>query len=205
MKKYYTFVAVFVFAGMLLSTGSAFSQETKAKEDRRNQIEEQKKLEKIIEKERAKQKELEFFYGRSAGEKYSRFRDLYEVPPVPDLPRAPVVYAGRWSPDKSFTLSLTKQFREESVSKKSSFTVDDDVKKLRFTVSGSCREGDISIKIILPGGKTFNQVQIDASADVKWSQSMSIGEEDAKYKGEWTLEIKAAKATGMYSLTVSTY
>ena len=82
----------------------------------------------------------------------------------------------------------------ETITKKTSFTVDKDQKKLRISVKGNCMEGSILVKFTLPSGKTFSQIEIDSSADIEWSQSLQIDEESSTYKGAWNIEIKASKA-----------
>jgi len=127
--------------------------------------------------------ERDFFYGR--------------------IPEPPMPTYSVYSSDKSSTLTLHKNFREESASKKTSYTVGDDAKRIRFNIHGGCREGSIQIKLLLPSGKVFNHFEIDSTADISWTQSIKIEEGNKKYMGEWTIEIKATKASGDYSLSIS--
>jgi len=110
-----------------------------------------------------------------------------------------------YSSDKSSTLTLHKNFRDESASKKTKFTVDKDAKRIRFNIHGTCRKGEILIKISLPSGKTFNEIEIDPAADISWSQSLKIEEGEKIYTGDWSIEIKAVKAEGNYSFSISTF
>jgi hypothetical protein len=106
--------------------------------------------------------------------------------------------------DKSFKLSLRKKFDGESISKKTSFTVDEDLARLKLSVTGSMKEGELEIKFTLPSGKLFNKITIDPSADITWSQSFKI-EEESKYTGQWNVEIIAKKPYGIYTVDISGY
>jgi len=208
MKKFYYVLAALILAGFFLPVDLAWGQEAQEKK----KIEEKKVQEEMMLKElelqKAQQKEEEM---KRAIERYrtqsrrAGVAETFVIPETPDVPNYVWTTGVPFRSDNSFSLSFKKTFDGESISKKSTFTVDDDVKKLRFSVNGACKEGEINVKILLPGGKTFNQVQIDSSADINWSQSLTLDEESSQYKGEWALEIKSSNAKGMYSLSVTTY
>lgn len=215
MKQFYNVVAALFLIGMLLPGTQVFGQETEEK--KKQEMEEKKKeaekklQEEIMIKELEQAKQLQEQEMKRAIERYRVQRrastGIGEAYAVPDVPPAPNVFVTGvpFRSDNSFSLSFHKTFDGESISKKSSFTVDEDVRKLRFSVSGACKEGEISVKIMLPGDKTFNQVQIDSSADINWSQVLTLDDESKEYFGEWTLEIKSSNARGTYSLSITTY
>ena len=206
MKKFYILVAALFMAGLLLPSGLVYGQVAEEKKK-----EAEKKLqEEIMIKELEKQKHLQEEEMKKAIERYrvqSRGSSgLAETYVIPEPPPPNYISVGvRSRAENSFSMSFRKTFDGESISKKSSFTVDEDVKKLRFSVSGACKEGEIGVKILLPGGKSFNQVQIDSSADINWSQVLTLDEESKEYFGEWSLEIKSSNAKGTYSLSITTY
>ena len=200
MKKSVYIIAAFVVSGFMLQAGQVKAQSTGIKEKEEAQ-------KRAILEEQYLQQEKEV---QKAEQKYRQAREIYRigerggeflVAPVP--PVEPFVY-GVMS-DKSFNLSLRKNFTGETITKKTSFTIDKDQKKLRISVKGNCMEGSILVKFTLPSGKTFSQIEIDSSADIEWSQSLQIDEESSTYKGPWNVEIKASKAKGMYIVSISSY
>lgn len=78
---------------------------------------------------------------------------------------------------QSSQLTLRKSYNAESASKKTSFLVDESHKRISFNVSGECEQGEIRIIITKPGGQLLQEIIIDPSAGVEWSQSFQIGEQ----------------------------
>ena len=105
--------------------------------------------------------------------------------------------------DKSTSLTLKKSFKSESITKKSVFEVEEEQDKIRFSVSGSCRSGKILITIVYPSGDLFKYIEIDPSADIRWSQSIKLTDKKDKYIGKWIIEIKAEEAEGGYTFMIS--
>ena len=131
-----------------------------------------------------------------------RGTEYMSIPPIP--PIAPIAGWIVGGSENSFTLSLMKSFKGENASKSTSFTVDDDQNKIRFSVKGRCEEGSITVNFILPSGKSFTKIEIDSSADIEWSQSLSM-EKESIYKGQWKVEVKAVKAKGMYQASIKSF
>jgi hypothetical protein len=199
MKKSVYIIAAFVVSGFLLQAGQVKAQSSGVKEK-----EEAQKRALLEEQYLQQEKEVQ-----KAEQKYRQARDIYRIKErdghflvAPPAAVEPFFYSAM--SDKSFSLSLKKNFTGETITKKTSFTVDKDQKKLRIGVKGNCQEGSISVKFTLPSGKTFSQIEIDASADIDWSQSLQIDEEST-YKGPWNVEIKANKAKGMYIVSITSY
>jgi hypothetical protein len=109
------------------------------------------------------------------------------------------------SSDKNSKLSLSKRYEGATTTKKGTFKVDNDVKKIRISVSGKVESGKIIVTIKMPDDKEVGTFQMDDTADVHWSQSINVDDEETRYYGDWTFVIKADQAHGMYTLSLSTY
>ena len=110
-----------------------------------------------------------------------------------------------WEPDKSSHLTLRKNLSNNTSTKKSQFNIGTDQEKIRLSANGSLAEGKISITIFEPSGKEFQKIEMDSSADIDWSQTLGLDDENKKYFGEWKFEIVISQATGMYSFSISTF
>jgi hypothetical protein len=84
--------------------------------------------------------------------------------------------------------------------------VEKDISHFRCQINGSVRSGEILIGIEYPDGKTFKELVINPSADINFSQAISIKEgEEKKYAGSWSYVIKADEAEGNYSVQIITH
>ncbi len=96
-------------------------------------------------------------------------------------------------------------FNGGSDSSKGKFDVEEGFRQFRCTIRGKVREGEINIKVSYPGGKIFKELTITSSAEVTFSQSLTIKDGSSnKYVGSWTCEVEAKEAKGDYSLSIST-
>ncbi len=112
---------------------------------------------------------------------------------------------GLYGQENQSQLTLRKSFREITSTSRGEFDVEAGIRHFRCIINGSVRSGEISIKIEYPDGKTFKKLVINSSADVNFSQSISIKEEEEKkYMGSWDYEIKANEAEGEYMLQIKT-
>jgi hypothetical protein len=120
------------------------------------------------------------------------------------VPGADFVYTS-WSlqDEGSSQLSLSKMFNEESVSKQGNFTVEENYNMLKITVEGAVKTGSIQITLYTPDEEIFKDLEIDNSADVRWTKVFSEYKEE--YIGEWTYEIEADDCTGRYDLSITTH
>jgi hypothetical protein len=108
--------------------------------------------------------------------------------------------------ERSTQLTLHKQFSGESVSKTGHFTVSEDIRMLRVSIQGSIRNnGSITIIVYMPNDELFKELEIDNSADIAWTQVLTIKEDNDEYTGEWTYEIEADEAEGEYNLSITTH
>jgi hypothetical protein len=103
-------------------------------------------------------------------------------------------------------LTIRNSFDGETDSSEGEFDVDESTTHIRCSINGKANSGKINIKILYPGGKTFKDLSITSSAQISFSQSLSIKEEDKKkYVGAWTYEITADDAEGSYTLSFMTH
>jgi hypothetical protein len=103
-------------------------------------------------------------------------------------------------------LTLRNTFNGETISSDGEFDVDENTSHIRFTANGKVRQGEISIRVLYPGGKVFKALTINPSAQINFSQSMTIKEEERKkYAGTWKYEVKTKTAEGSYMLSIMTH
>jgi hypothetical protein len=104
------------------------------------------------------------------------------------------------------TWDFSKYVKEASFSKQYSFDVEKSAENVVMTVMGDCKVGEIRVKIIMPGGKTYSDILIDESGNLNWRKSFTISEDENKDKaGEWIFKIEATKATGSFKISLQTY
>ena len=100
-------------------------------------------------------------------------------------------------------LTLRNTFQGESGNTNGDFEVEAGVKHIRVMINGKVKNGEITIKIQQPGGKEFKSMTLDAAAEVTYSQSLTVKEEDTKkYVGSWSYSVKSDKAEGSYMLQI---
>lgn len=110
--------------------------------------------------------------------------------------------------ERTSSLTLSKSFNGETKTSSTTFSVEKDIRKIKFSLTGNCSEGEIIIAIFRPNGKIFKKVVINESADVSWSQNIIMKNKEEKpvaYHGEWTLRLTTSTAIGKYLLGVATY
>ena len=203
MKKSKVLALVFIFSLLAIPFSYTWGQEKLTKKQEK-ELKAQEQEIKEVQKAMAAEKEAQY---KRAAELYriqeSRRGSEYITIPTPLIPLDIGWTVG--GSENSFSLSLRKSFKGESITPKATtFTVDDDQSKLRFSVSGHCEEGSITVSFILPSGKSFAKIEIDSSADIEWTRSLSM-EVKSIYKGQWKVEVKAVKAKGMYQANIRSY
>jgi len=173
-------------------------EELKAKQE---QIEIQRKQ---MKEQQAKTIELERAYAEQAREAarnsariYSRSSGFGDEPSY-------FIYSG--GQENQSQLTIRNSFDGESDSSEGEFDVDDNTSHIRCSINGKANAGKITIKILYPGGKVFKNLSITSSAQISFSQSFSIQEDEKdKYVGAWSYKITADKAEGSYSLSFMTH
>ncbi len=105
----------------------------------------------------------------------------------------------------SSSLEYTRTVKETSFTKDYEFAVEEGSNRASIKVSGTCKEGEIRIKISMPSGKTYTEVLIDEYGSVNWSKTFSIDEENSSSVGDWKFEVTASNATGNFRLSLRSY
>lgn len=102
--------------------------------------------------------------------------------------------------------NFAKSVKDDSFSRDYIFDVDPNSNSVVMSVNGDCKAGDIRIKIIMPGGKTYSDIVIDESGNLNWRKSFQMSDEENKDKaGAWKFQIDASKATGYFKISLQTY
>jgi len=114
----------------------------------------------------------------------------------------PFVYIGGQNQSQ---LTLRNSFNGGSDTSKGEFEVEMGTRSFRCTINGKTRSGSIYVEVKYPDGKVFKELNITSAAEVSFSQSRTIQEdEEDKYIGTWSYVIKADKAEGNYSMSILT-
>jgi hypothetical protein len=104
------------------------------------------------------------------------------------------------------SLDFSKSLKESTFSKQLPFEVEKNAQNVVMNIMGDCKVGEIKIRILMPGGKTYSEVVIDEAGNLNWRKSFTIsGEENKDKTGDWIFKIDAAKATGYFRILLQTY
>jgi preprotein translocase subunit SecD len=104
------------------------------------------------------------------------------------------------------TWDFSKSVKEKTFTKEYSFDVEKTTTTVVMSVMGDCKTGEIRIKIIMPGGKSYSDILIDESGNLNWRKSFTISETENQDKGgEWKFKIDSNKATGFFKISLQTY
>jgi hypothetical protein len=102
-------------------------------------------------------------------------------------------------------LTLRNSFRGGTDTSKGEFEVEPGTKHFKCVISGKVNSGEIYIAVEYPDGKAFKELTINSAAEISFSQSLTIKEEEEKrYFGAWKYVVKAEKAEGSYMLQIMT-
>jgi len=208
---------------LLLMTGvilqAQTTQESQAKAEHEKQMQEKemqlKQLEMQLKKQQLEQEkkmaELEKTYERQARSVRSSARassgssERSFVYAVPEPGDEPSYFIHSYGQDSQTQLTLRNSFNGETLSSDGEFEVDEGIRKIRLSANGKVRHGEINIKVLYPNGKVFKDLSINSSAQITFSQSLTVKEEEKKkYVGTWKYQIKTKTAEGSYMLSIST-
>ncbi len=114
-------------------------------------------------------------------------------------------YTNYSSGEHNSRLMLSKRYNGQSIDKQGTFEIDDEIKKLKLSIEGKVNSGSITVSLILPGGKPYKSLTMDDTADIHWSESLTIKEDETKYYGTWKYRITTKVADGSYHLSINTY
>ncbi len=196
----------------LLGT-TVMAQTKQEKEEKKAQEAEMKAKQEQIEFQRQQMKEqqlktieLERTYAeqaREASRSRSIARSYSTGTGFPDEPSY-FIYSGLQ--ENQSQLTIRNSFDGNTDSSEGEFDVDESTRHIRCTINGKARSGKISIRVMYPGGKVFKDLSITSSAEISFTQNMSIKEEDKnKYVGAWKYKVTADKAEGSYTLSFMTH
>ena len=114
------------------------------------------------------------------------------------------IYSG--SQENQSQLTIRNSFDGETDSAEGEFDVNESTTHIRCTINGKAKSGKITVKILYPGGKVFKDLSITSSAQISFSQSLTIQEKEKnKYIGAWKYKVTADKAEGSYTLSFMTH
>lgn len=140
---------------------------------------------------------------RPAGAGRDGFNQFYVTP---DIDFSGGTFFSRGGDNERTTWDFSKYVKESTFSKQYSFDVEKTANTVVMSVMGDCKAGEIRVKIIMPGGKTYSDILIDEYGNLNWRKSFTISEEENKDKaGEWLFKIDATKATGSFKISLQTY
>jgi len=163
---------------------------------KKQQLEQEKK---IAEMERANAE-----LARSSGR--SRERAFVYASPSTGFGDEGSYFISSFGQENQSQLTIRNSFDGESDSSEGEFDVDESTRHIRCTINGKANAGKIAIRILYPGGKVFKDLSITSSAQISFSQSLTIKEEEKKkYVGAWSYKVTADKAEGSYSLSFMTH
>jgi hypothetical protein len=104
------------------------------------------------------------------------------------------------------TWDFSKSVKDNTFSSDYTFDVEKSTKSVVMSVMGDCKSGEIRIKIVMPNGKNYSDILIDASGNLNWRKSFTISETENKDKtGDWKFQISSAKATGFFKISLQAF
>jgi hypothetical protein len=212
--RFLFFLAMLLVTGFMLQAQTKSGQESQAKAEYQKQMQEKEMQLKQMEmqlkeqqlEQQKKMQELERVYEeriRESERSSGRARSfVYATPGESD---AVPYFIQSWGQDSQSQLTLRNTFNGETLSSNGEFNVDESASHIKFNASGKVRHGEISIKVFYPNGKVFKDFIINSSAQITYSQSMNIKEEEKKkFAGTWKYEVKTKTAEGSYMMSIMT-
>jgi len=205
-------VTILVIATLLLAflPMASYGQETEKEKEFIRQAEEVKK------KAEEEKKIQEEFLKRSTG--IARTRELSELENAERAARIayedfsggvndffimgnPPQFAVYGS-QNSTSIDYSKSVKDSNYSKDFPAEIDSDAHKASISVSGSCKAGEIRIKITMPSGKVYTEVLIDEYGSVNWTKTFTLDEEGDEKAGTWKFLLSGKGATGNFRVSV---
>ncbi len=210
MKKS-TMFKTFPLILSLLLLGSVLMAQTK-EEKKEKEAELKAKQEQIeiqrmqMKEQQLKTRELERSLGEQAREASSARTSTWVYPGSTGFGDESSLFFVSEDQGNQSQLTIRNTFDGNSTSSKGEFDVDESTRHIRFRMNGKVRTGEISIRVVYPGGKVFKELTMTSPTDISFTQSITINEEEKKkYVGSWQYEVSADKAEGSYSLSFSTH
>lgn len=198
-----TAVVVMLMTGFMLQAQTSQEAQKQEQEKQVREMEMQMKKQQLDQEKKMAEMERSFAeQARSSG----RARERAVVYSSPSFGDEGPYFIQSYGQENQSQLTIRNSFDGETDSAEGEFDVDESTSHIRCTINGKANTGKIRIKILYPGGKLFKDLSITSSAQISFSQSLTIKEEEQKkYVGAWTYIISADKAEGSYSLSFMTH
>ncbi|HNY14623.1 MAG TPA: hypothetical protein PKI12_03730 [Bacteroidales bacterium] len=101
---------------------------------------------------------------------------------------------------------FSKSVKEIPFERDYTIDVEKSVSNVVMSIIGDCKMGEIRIKIIMPGGKTYSDIVIDEFGNLNWKKSFTVSDSSDDKTGPWKFEIKSSKGTiGYFRISLQTY
>jgi hypothetical protein len=108
--------------------------------------------------------------------------------------------------NESTSWEFSRKVKEKTLKSEYTFDVEKTANSVVMSVMGDCKAGEIRIKIVMPGGKTYSDIVIDEFGNLNWRKSFSISETENQDKaGAWKFVISSNKATGYFKISLQAY
>jgi hypothetical protein len=118
----------------------------------------------------------------------------------------PFYFHGLDSDNESTSWEFSRKVKEKTLKSEYSFDVEQTANSVVMSVMGDCKAGEIRIKIVMPGGKTYSDIVIDEFGNLNWRKSFTIsGTENQDKAGAWKFLISSNKATGYFKISLQAY
>jgi len=216
LLKPLSFVFMLLVSGTILMAQSK-EQDQKAEEQAAMEAELQAKKE-MLEQQEQEMKEFEFRYEdqprsserstRSSSRSSARSSSGSRAYVVSSGDNSDYFVHSGFNQNTQTQLTLRNSFDGTSNTSKGQFEVDENSRHIRVMINGKVKSGEIRIIIDYPNGDTFKDLVLNSAAEITFSQSVSISEEDQdsdKYFGDWNYKVIAEDAKGNYMLQIQTH
>jgi len=110
------------------------------------------------------------------------------------------------SDNESTSWEFSRQVKEKTLKSEYTFDVEKTSNTVVMSVMGDCKEGEIRMKIVMPGGKIYSDIVIDEFGNLNWRKSFTISETENQDKaGAWKFQITSNKPTGYFKISLKAY
>ncbi|HEX2922365.1 MAG TPA: hypothetical protein VHO50_14475 [Bacteroidales bacterium] len=104
------------------------------------------------------------------------------------------------------TWEFSKSVKDNTFKREYEVDVEKTTRSVNLTLNGDCKSGEVKIKVVAPGGKTYSDVTIDQYGSMNVRKSLTISETENQDKtGEWKFIIESANATGYFKINFQTF
>jgi hypothetical protein len=118
----------------------------------------------------------------------------------------PFYFHGFDGDNESTTWEFSRKVKEKTLKSEYTFDVEKTANSVVMSVMGDCKAGEIRVKIVMPGGKTYSDIVIDEFGNLNWRKSFTISETENQDKaGAWKFVISSNKATGYFKISLQAY